>query len=588
MSSSKESLLAAYMAHPFLDLPNETFSYKQHEMSSIYDFLRRNRVLLRTMNYGLSQKPNLLNKRVFLKELVQKNELFAQAYNYASRLRQKIVEIAKTMEQIGVEIIFIKSLNDFPLDSHNFDILVKEQDLVRARECLKDLGFKELVRLQEPFKVFYRRVDCDTTISTISIHLHTRVAWEGVNFVDSDKLWDKHREIRIDDVTVGFPSSEHHLLITSAHAFFENQRLSLCDLMYMVEAIQSGNRIDWNYIVDWCITDHWFKAFYAFLQMADHAYTSLYEKRLVEQNVYMILAKKGSIARDGLSKKLIYQFEKTKGLPIKIPITNVALSFSHKVFRTQGKSLFEKIGKVSSSGWHYLKRRVPLSREFPTFLICFSGQDGTGKTTHAKCLQSELLKTIHMMNDEFAERDLKTKYVWSRGIGSTIDPLLSIIRVLLLGSKSPRMGEYVSKRETLLNMKSIRNIWAHVTLADEALQLLIKVRLPLFFQQNIISDRYIYDALVDAECDLTQNVSEALRNSVTNLLPKPDIVFIADAEPAEIMKRKKDLEFAKVKCKRKKYLTYLNDERFILLDTEKDLQQNRIEILSKVLEALTT
>jgi len=519
-----------------------------------------------------------------VKEVVQKHELFAQTYDFASRLRQKIVEITKAITESGVDIIFIKAFNELPLDSHNFDILMKKQNIVHAKKILEKLGFKELVRLREPFKWFYRRVDDDLVIS---VHLHTKVAWEGVEFVDSDGLWDKYREIKIDDVKIGFPSSEHHLLITVAHAFFENQGLKLCDLMYIAEALQSGEEIDWSYIADWCVSDHWFKAFYTFLQLADHAYKSFYGERLFEEKIYKILAKKGKID-SAPAKKLIDQFDKGKNLPVKIPISAVAFVFINKVFKTSGRPLTEKIGKVSSSGWHYIKRRMPLRRELPTSLICFSGQDGTGKTTHAKCLQNELLKTIHIMNDELVEKDFRVKYVWSRGIGLTFEPLLRIIRLLLLGNKSPSVGEYLSKRERLLKTKPVTNLWAHVILIDELLQLLIKVKIPLLFRQNVVCDRYIYDALVDVECDLGQNVNKILEKIIRDLLPKPTITFITDTEPTEIMRRKKSLEFEVVQCKRKKYLACLHGERFILVDTKNSLQQNKKEILSRVLETMMT
>ncbi len=582
--SEIERNMAVYLAHPFLDLPCATRSCTQHGLLPIYSFLRDNRVILRTMNYCQTQKPSLLLKTRFVKEVVQKHELFAQTYDFAFRLRQKIVEITKAITESGVDIIFIKAFNELPLDSHNFDILVKKQNIVYAKKILEKLGFKELVRLREPFKWFYRRVDDDLVIS---VHLHTKVAWEGVEFVDSDGLWDKYREIKIHDVKIGFPSSEHHLLITVAHAFFENQGLKLCDLMYIAEALQSGEEIDWGYIADWCVSDHWFKAFCTFLQLADHAYKSFYGKRLFEEKIYKILAKKGNID-SALAKKLIDQFDKGKNLPVKIPISAVAFAFISKVFKTSGKSFIEKIGKVSSSCRHYIRRRMPLRRELPTFLICFSGQDGTGKTTHAKCLQNELLKTVHVMNDELVEKDFRVKYVWSRGIGLTFEPLLRIIRLLLLGNKSPSMGEYVSKRERLLKMEPITNLWAHAILIDELLQLLIKVKIPLLFRQNVVCDRYIYDALIDVECDLGQNVSKVSEKIIRDLLPKPKTTFITDTGSTEIMRRKKSLEFEVVQCKRKKYLAYLHGERFILVDTKNSLQQNKKEILSRVLETMMT
>jgi len=39
--------VAAYLAHPFLDLLDETYSFSEYELSSIYTFLRENIVTLK-------------------------------------------------------------------------------------------------------------------------------------------------------------------------------------------------------------------------------------------------------------------------------------------------------------------------------------------------------------------------------------------------------------------------------------------------------------------------------------------------------------------------------------------------------------
>lgn len=579
------SNVAAYLAHPFLDIPYENYSFNRHEIDSIYTYLRRNRVILRALNNALVKKPIPLIKERFVNEIIQKYELFAQTYDFAYRLRQKILDIAKAITERGVDIIFFKAHDDFPLDSHNFDIIVKEQDCAKTKEILENLGFKELVWLREPFKWFYRRVDNDLIIS---IHLHTKVAWVGVEFVDSQDLCNRYREMNINGVKIGFPSPEHHMLVTVAHAFFENQGLKLCDLLDMIEAVSSYDGIDWNYIVDWCINDHWFNAFYTFLRLSNHVCKSLYGEKLVEEEVFQMMEKKDEIERDYSTKKLVNHFERKQTLPMKIDRSIVAFQFISKVFRTPNMSFIRKMGKVSSTGWQYIAYRMPFRRELPTFLICFSGLDGSGKTTHAKSLQYELMRIIHVINDDIMEKNFDASYVWSRGIGLTIDPLLRIIRWPLLSEKSSHTDDYAPKHEKLLKKEPIKTLWAYTMLADELLQLLINVKIPLLLRQKqiVICDRYISDTLIDVECDLDKNVSWLLEKFAFDLSPKPKITFITDTDPAEILRRKEGLKFQVLRCKREKYLAYSCDERLILIDTEKDLQQNKKEILSKILELL--
>jgi thymidylate kinase len=575
--------VAAYLAHPFLDMPSERHNFSPHDIKSIYTFLRRNRVILSAMNHGFMEKSNFARKKNLLKGIITSNQLFAEARDFAFYQRERCVELVEAMTESGVDIIFIKSFNEFPLDSHNFDILVKEQDLAVAKQVLENLGFKELIQIREPSKWFYRKVKNNMVVS---VHLHIRIAWEGVEFVDSRDVWDKHREIVIEALRTHFPSPEHQLLITAAHAFFENQCLKLCDLLCMVEALRSDKEIDWNYIADWCIQNNWLKAFYAFLKLANYTYKSFYDENLVEEEAFKTLEKKGKLNSFDLGKKLVLQFGERKTLPMKIPITSVAFAFVQKVFRTPQKSFAEKMRKVSSTGWHYIKRRMPFRKDLRALLICFAGQDGTGKTTHAQFLQDELVKMIHVMNDEIIEENFRIRYVWSRGIGLTIDPLLSITRRLLLGSKSANIENYTHKRQRLIKREPIKTLWAYVTLVDEMLQLLTKVKIPLMLRQVIICDRYIYDAFVDVKCNLNKNISSITKRILTKIVPNPEIKFITDADPKEIIKRKEKLELDLFYCKRQSYLDYLQSREFILIDTSKQFERNSQEVMSKVLETL--
>lgn len=589
-SSSLENAkkVAAYLAHPFLDIAGDSGVFSQDEINALYNFLRKNRVIFRTLDSNVSTT-ELSTKKRFIEEIIQRNGFFAQAYDFVHRLRQKIVEVTKAMTESGVDVIFIKAVNNFPMDSHNFDILVKEQELAKAREILERIGFKEIGRLHEPFKWFYRRIDNDMVVS---IHLHTRVAWVGIEFIDCDDVWKKHRKMEISGVKVGFPSLEHCLLTTAAHGFFENQGLKLCDILEMTEVFRSSGSVDWNYIVELGTRDHWFKAFYAFLQLANHAYKSFYGEKLVEDEIIRVLEEKGHVNGDGSVKKLIERFDKRKRLPVKLPVTTVTFSFIDKVFKTSSMSFLGKIRKVSSVGLSYVTYRMPLRRELPAFLICFSGQDGSGKTTHAESLRNDLVRTIQVMNDDIMEKNLRVNYVWSRGIGLTLDPLMRMIRPLMFSDKSPRVAgnspRHERERETWLRLKPIKLLWAYSTLVDELLQLLIKIKIPLFLrqQQTVVCDRYVYDTLVDIECGLNQHVSRVMEKITTDLSPKPSMVFILDAEPAELAKRKKDLKCRIMECKRKKYLALLDGTRFNVIDTRKDLQQNKKEILSRVLENL--
>lgn len=586
MSGCNTARLASYLAHPFFDLPDEFYNTNpsdltENEIYSIYTFLRKNRVIFRTMNYFQSMIP-LPRKMKLIQEIVQDNDLFAKTRSYTSLLVQRTVEVLDEIAKSGIEMIFIKSFKEIPFDSHNYDILFRKEDIEAVKKILEQLGFKEFKHLNEPFKWFYRRVDPDLVLS---IHLHIGVAWEGVKFVDEHELWLRHRKAKIHNVELGFPSSEHSIIITAAHAFFENRNLKLCDLLNISESLYANN-IDWSYLVDWSTRDHWFEPFYIFLQMVNYTYTSLFGVRLIEKEAFEMLMAKTKVAEKKSWEKIIKQFNKRKTLPVKIPTVLVARSYIYKVLKNPDYSFIERTGKVVSTGWHYSRDRILHKRQLPSFLICFSGQDGTGKTVHAKHLITELEEMIHLMNDELIEKDFRVNYVWSRGIGLTIEPLLRIIRRILLAHKSPEVGEYQYKREKLLTREPIKSLWAYFTLIDEILQLQIKVRVPMMHKQMVISDRYIKDAIIDVECDLNKNISWITKKIITDLVPKPKLIFIADTNADEILKRKKTMKAEVINCKRQKYLKYIKSENCSIVNTAENFGENTTHIFQKVLITL--
>ena len=284
-------------------------------------------------------------------------------------------------------------------------------------------------------------------------------------------------------------------------------------------------------------------------------------------------------------KKITGPFNENN-LPLKIPTILAVQSYINKILRATDVSVLKKTRKIVSTGWHYVKIRVSPKKQLPLFLICFSGPDGTGKTLHAKLLRDKLEEMIHLMNDDYIEKDFKVDYIWSRGTGSSIEPLMKIIRKLLLKRKSPGEGEYKVKRGLLLMREPIRTFFAYFTLVDELLKLQTKVRVPLLFQRMVICDRYIHDSIIDVECDLNKNLSWVTKKILADLVPKPKMGFIMSTNTDEILKRRKNLNFEVFACKNQRYLTCLREDGYALIDTAETFEDNGKLIFHKVFETL--
>ena len=565
--------MAAYFAHPYLDFPPEivnSMELNKEEEHQIYDFLKSNKVLLRSVlfnGYG-----NFFVKSNIMSKLITRNDLFRRSYSYALNLKQDLLQVIAKFNENSIDNMFIKSVNGLPLDSDNFDILVREKDLIASIKILQDAGFTQLSRVREPYKWLFRYLKNEKEY--LAIHLHVAVGWEGIKFADTADLWKGQRKLQIEGVEVGVPSQENNLLITIAHAFFENHQFSLNDLAYIIEDIHAED-LDWDYMIRCSVEEHWFNSFRGMLQLTDYIYGTLFGARIMLGTVCEKLNNADKKNNNRLPSKLIRQFNEKMSLPVKIPLFDVANHYFRKIAADHRTSRIEKIAQILSLSDNFLKRKFPFRRERAAFPVCFVGQDGTGKTIHAKYLLEEL-----------KERGIRVKYVWSRGTGLFLGPLLNLSRFALLNGR--HIEEH--KREgrtsvTLVEKEPLRSIWTYVLLADHLTKSL-KVRLALASGSLVICDRSIFDTFVDVNCDLGKNLSEALKRTVERLAPQPKIVFLMDTEPIELVKRRKSVKLYLAKKKRIAYFEHLETKEGVkIINTCAALQRNREEILSNTLQA---
>lgn len=183
-------------------------------------------------------------------------------------------------------------------------------------------------------------------------------------------------------------------------------------------------------------------------------------------------------------------------------------------------------------------------------LICFTGIDGSGKTTVAKRL-TESLK----------EKDLPVVYVYGRLKLFLTKPLMFIGNKLFLRDHNitENYVKYSGKKKNLFSKhKFIQKIYLYVMLIDYLLQLLLKIKIPLMSGKVIVCDRYIYDTIItDVAVDMNFSNKEvfSLLDKCFLLIPKPDITFLVDVHEDVAYSRKDDVADVK----------YLKDRRYIYL-----------------------
>ena len=212
------------------------------------------------------------------------------------------------------------------------------------------------------------------------------------------------------------------------------------------------------------------------------------------------------------------------------------------------------------------------------FLICFTGVDGTGKTT----LSKELVRSLN-------ERGIRCEYVYARLTPIISRPFMLIGRSIFLRGRS-EFGNYPeytnTKRVAMEKNSTLSRFYQQILLFDYLLQVFFKVKVPRRFGKNIVCDRFIYDTVItDLSVDMDYSIDTTMRllDSMSRFFPEPDITFLIDVSEEIAYQRKDDtpsIEY--LRERRNIYLTIGKEYEMVILDGTKKLDELQCEIEEKV------
>ena len=208
------------------------------------------------------------------------------------------------------------------------------------------------------------------------------------------------------------------------------------------------------------------------------------------------------------------------------------------------------------------------------FLICFTGIDGSGKTTQAKALAATL-----------SENGVNSKYVWNMFQPFITKPFIVIARALLFRGKTEHYREYSNAKGKIFKNSLVATVYKFLLLFDYFLQMLLDVKIPLMLGKCVVCDRYIYDTMVNLAVELNRPV-EAMNSALQKILhlaPRPDLTFLIDV-PEEIAYQRKDnipsIDF--LVDRRQIYLNLGRRYGMVLLDGSKSIAELQAQIQEKV------
>ena len=212
------------------------------------------------------------------------------------------------------------------------------------------------------------------------------------------------------------------------------------------------------------------------------------------------------------------------------------------------------------------------------FFICFTGIDGTGKTT----LSKELVELLN-------KKGVKCKYVYAGLITHILKPFMLIGRLIFLRGKNIEYySEYSNtKRKAIEKRPFLSWIYQKILLFDYFLQIFWKIKIPLRLGKNIVCDRYVYDTVINniPRSDNSINNIRWLLKKCFRIAPKPDIAFLIDVSEEIAYQRKDDVPSIEyLKERRNIYLDIGEEYDMRILDGCKDLRELKEQVRKEVFE----
>lgn len=197
----------------------------------------------------------------------------------------------------------------------------------------------------------------------------------------------------------------------------------------------------------------------------------------------------------------------------------------------------------------------------PRFIV-FLGSDGSGKTTQAIAL-------AHLLRN----RGLRVRRVWIRAHHSFS---------AILGKVLVRFGYFNiiypqgknCKQFDVKLLPSMKRFWGFLEFLSAMPWVLFKVKLPLFFGEYVIAERYVVDTVVTVAYFLEDPgfLSGRIAKVLLSMLPAEAFVIHLDAETKTILERRAEekLDPNYIEFQRKSYFLFADLLNASSIDTSKN------------------
>jgi len=439
--------------------------------------------------------------------------------------------VRRRLDAEDINSMLFKSVGLFPSFhylSSNLDVIVPDGQAEAVRRHLVELGYVELLNVEEPRKRLFRRFPGDGR--SFAFHLHEVVGW-GVPFLDNAALWGNARHPE-DDPDILIPAPREALLITTAHWFYEDKELSLGNLLMTASALRQyeGPLADAAALAAAC---GWEEGFWGACDVFERAWHHVYEEPFLTEERREEVSdalRRFPVVRDAVLPQVRYEAR----TPARVPFLRNKLVYYRKVLTDPSRKLRRRLRDAGETFLWAVRWKLHVRSQRPV-LITLSGCDGSGKT-----LQSDRLRGA------FDTCDVRNAGVWARGASSRfMSVCIRVGKELRRSDQSaaPPAGEaarFEDRRRSLGGSSVTRGVFAFLYALDLAWPYVIKPRLLMAAGKVVICDRYVYDALVDYTL-YTGDAIDALPGPLRWLeraAARPRVLVLLDVDPAEALRRK--------------------------------------------------
>ena len=475
-------------------------------------------------------------------------------------LMDEAYNVSKIFEDNNIDFVLIFRAIRSMCDSTDIDVIVKREKDGEIKGLLEKFGY---------FKTVWgdgRVYAYSENGKTIQIDITPEEDKQSLFDEGKTKILSNKNTIK----GIYVPSPNDELITLILKSIIGCRPIRLSDILHISNLLKILKECDVDYIRN-NIEKGWFVPFLHYVYIVNTIYESLYNRGI--ESPLIVVA--NEFHNNSKILKLISKIGTRK---LRLPFYSMIFAKSclaYKLFYDIKHFRFREIIEDISVYFVPITARIKLLKSALSrkrIFICFTGMDGTGKTSHATKLV-----------ERFKSMGVPSQYVWYGLMVRVSYPFMAFVYLVT--------GGY--RRKDYHKSKILRRIWNYIVILDFLYLCLFKVKFPLLIGKNVICDRYVYDWIADLMYDGLYN--ERASRLLLKLIPKPDLVFMLDV-PEDISDSRKDDTKDAVNIKdsdnavdylsihRKNYLEIAKSLNIPVIDATKEFKELNEEFYKQIIQ----